>query len=166
MKGMEEYSVVGKRLPLIDANEKVMGRALFTGDMQLPGMLHAAILRSPYAHARVLHVDTGQAERLAGVKAVLSKNNAPRAKIPATLGGPKERMAFEEKVRYVGDEVAAVVAINKEAAEEAHPQVAPKEAQPEVIIQPIAEQAQSAQEASAAAETEAENTENTENKEA
>jgi xanthine dehydrogenase molybdenum-binding subunit len=104
---------------LIDANEKVMGRALFTSDIELPGMLHATILRSPYAHAKVLHVDTGQAERLAGVKAVLSKNNAPRAKIPATLGGPKERVAFEEKVRYVGDEVAAVAAINKEVAEEA-----------------------------------------------
>ena len=64
---MKEYTVVGKRLPLKDAPEKVTGRALFTGDMELPGMLHAKILRSPYAHARVVRVDTSQAERLPGV---------------------------------------------------------------------------------------------------
>ena len=116
---MQEYTVVGKRLPLLDAVEKTTGRALFTVDMDLPGMLHARILRSPYAHARVLHVDARQAERLAGVKAVLSKNNAPRSKVPATLGGPKEKVAFDEKVRYVGDEVAAVAAVSKDVAEEA-----------------------------------------------
>jgi len=114
-----EYTIVGKRLPLIDASEKVTGRALFTGDIEIPGMLHARILRSPYAHARVLRIDTCQAERFPGVKAVLSKNNAPRLKIPATLGGPRERIMFGEKVRYVGDEVAALAAISKEVAEEA-----------------------------------------------
>ncbi len=72
---MQEYTIVGKRLPLLDAVEKTMGRAVFTVDMELPGMLHARILRSPHAHARVLHVDTSRAERLAGVKVVLSKNN-------------------------------------------------------------------------------------------
>ncbi len=116
---MEEYAVIGKRLPLLDAVEKTTGRALFTVDMELPGMLHARILRSPYAHARVLQVDTSQAERLAGVKVVLTKNNAPRSKVPATLGGPKEKVAFDEKVRYVGDEVAAVAAVSKDVAEEA-----------------------------------------------
>lgn len=116
---MEEYTVVGKRLPLKDAFEKVTGQALFTVDIVLPGMLHAKILRSPYAHARVLRVDTSRGERVPGVKAVLSKNNAPRVKVPATLAGPKERVVFDEKVRYVGDEVAAVAAVSREAAEEA-----------------------------------------------
>jgi xanthine dehydrogenase molybdenum-binding subunit len=116
---MREYAVVGKRMPLLDAAEKTTGRALFTVDMELPGMLHASILRSPHAHARVLRIDTSGAERLAGVKAVLSKNNAPRSRIPATLGGPKERIAFDEKVRYVGDEVAAVAAVSKGVAEQA-----------------------------------------------
>ena len=116
---MEEYTVVGKRLPLIDAVEKATGRALFTGDMELPKMLHARILRSPHAHARVLHVDASKAERLAGVKVVLTKDNAPRSRVPATLGGPKEKVAFDEKVRYAGDEVAAVAAVSREVALEA-----------------------------------------------
>jgi CO/xanthine dehydrogenase Mo-binding subunit len=102
-----DYSVVGKRLPLKDAIEKVTGQAAFTGDIKLPGMLHAKILRSPYAHARVLRVDTSRAEKLTGVKAVLSKNNAPRIKVPSTLGGPRERVLFL-KVSFVGDDVAAV----------------------------------------------------------
>ena len=114
-----EYRIVGKRLPLIDASEKATGRALFTGDIEIPGMLHAKILRSPHAHARILRVDTSQAERFPGVKAVLSKNNTPTVKVPATLGGPRERIVFGEKVRYVGDEVAAVAAISKAVAEEA-----------------------------------------------
>ena len=59
------YSVVGKRLPLIDAGEKVSGRAQYTGDMELPGMLYAKILRSPYAHARVMRVDTSAADATA-----------------------------------------------------------------------------------------------------
>jgi len=116
---MEEYTVVGKGLPLKDAPEKVTGRALFTGDMTLPGMLYAKILRSPYAHARVLRVDTSQAERLTGVKAVLSKNNAPRIKVPMSLDMPSDKVAFDEKVRCVGDEVAAVAAVSEEIAEEA-----------------------------------------------
>lgn len=116
---MEEYSVVGKRLPLKDAPEKVTGRALFTGDMTLPGMLYARILRSPYAHARVLRVDTSRAERLPGVKAVLSRNNAPRIKVPMTLGMPSDKVAFDDEVRYVGDEVAAVAAVSELIAGEA-----------------------------------------------
>ena len=116
---MEEYTVVGKRLPLIDAPEKVTGRALFTADMELPGMLHARILRSPYAHAKVIRVDTSQAERLPGVKAVLSKNNAPRVKVPVSQYVPSDKVVFDEKVRYVGDEVAVVAAVSKEVAEKA-----------------------------------------------
>ena len=122
---MGEYSVVGKRLPLKDAAEKVTGRAVFTSDVKLPGMLYAKILRSPYPHAKVLRVDTSEAERLPGVKAVLSKDNAPRVKVPATFNEskvfnfPRDKCAFDDKVRCVGDEVAAVAAVNKKVAEEA-----------------------------------------------
>ncbi|MDP6180135.1 MAG: hypothetical protein QGG48_09610, partial [Desulfatiglandales bacterium] len=82
---MKEYSVIGKRFPLKDAVEKATGMAKFTGDFKLPEMLHAKFLRSPYPHARVLRVDTSEAERLPGVKTVLCKNNAPRIKVPAVF---------------------------------------------------------------------------------
>lgn len=116
---IEEYAVVGKRVPLKDAPEKVTGKALFTGDITLPGMLHAKVLRSPYAHARVLRVDTSQAERLPGVKAILSQNNAPRVKVPVSFDTPSDKVAFGNKVRYVGDEVVAVAAVSEDMADEA-----------------------------------------------
>ncbi|MBI4285477.1 MAG: molybdopterin-dependent oxidoreductase [Chloroflexi bacterium] len=116
---MDEYATIGKRIPAKDAPEKVTGQARFTGDMILPGMLYARVLRSPYPHARVLRVDTSEAERLPGVKAVLSKNNAPRTRVPVTFRLPPDRVAFGERVRYVGDEVAAVAAVSEAVAEEA-----------------------------------------------
>jgi len=116
---MEEYSVIGKRSPLKDAAVKVTGKATFTRDMELPGMLYAKILRSPYPHAKVLRVDTSEAEQLPGVRAVLSKNNAPRFKMPVTFGGPRDKCAFDDKVRYVGDEVAAMAAVSEKVADEA-----------------------------------------------
>lgn len=122
---MEEYSVVGKRFPLKDAAEKATGRAKFTGDFKLPGMLHAKFLRSPYPHARVLRVDTNEAERLPGVKAVLCKNNAPRTKVPAVFNEsrifdlPRDKVLFDDKVRYAGEEVAVVAAVTEKIAEEA-----------------------------------------------
>ena len=70
-----ELSVVGKRIPMVRwfASEKVTGKAKFTVDMKLPGMLHAKMVRSPYPHARVLKVDTSKAEKLPG-----SKRSCPR----------------------------------------------------------------------------------------
>jgi xanthine dehydrogenase molybdenum-binding subunit len=117
--------VVGKRVPLKDAVEKATGRAEFTGDFKLPGMLHAKFLRSPYPHARVLKVDTSEAERLPGVKAVLSKKNAPRVKVPAVFNEskifdlPQDKVLFDDKVRYPGEEVAVVAAVTERIAEEA-----------------------------------------------
>ena len=68
-----ELSVVGKRIPMLRwfASEKVTGKAKFTVDMKLPGMLHAKMVRSPYPHARILKVDTSKAEKLPGVKALV-----------------------------------------------------------------------------------------------
>jgi xanthine dehydrogenase molybdenum-binding subunit len=117
----EEFSVIGKRLPRLDAPDKVLGRAQFTTDIKLPGMLHGKVLRSPYAHARVLKVDISRAEQLSGVKAVVTREDAPRN--PYILFPPgvwlPDQYLFDEKVCYVGDAVAAVAAIREDIAEEA-----------------------------------------------
>src|SRR4030042_6209632 len=67
---MTQYSVIGKRVNMIGGTDKVTGNARYTTDMVLPGMLYGKILRSPHPHARILNMDTGRAEKLAGVKAV------------------------------------------------------------------------------------------------
>ncbi|MEM4303528.1 MAG: xanthine dehydrogenase family protein molybdopterin-binding subunit [Candidatus Caldarchaeum sp.] len=107
------FTVVGKRINRRDAFEKITGRAVYANDVYFPNMLHAKILRSPYPHARVKKVDTSRAESLAGVKAVISRNNCRDwytywYKIP--------QPAFPEVVTYVGHEVAAVAAETPEAA--------------------------------------------------
>ncbi len=67
---MEQLSVVGKSTPRIYALEKVTGKAKYGVDVELPGMLHVKVLRSKYPHARILSIDTSEAEKLPGVKAV------------------------------------------------------------------------------------------------
>ena len=114
-----EWNVVGQRLPMHDAAAKAKGSALFTDDLTFPGMLHGKILRSPLAHAKILHVDTSKAEKLRGVKGVVTGKD-----IPDRLYGivPKARDEYalaKGKVRYIGDEVAAVCAMDAEIAEEA-----------------------------------------------
>src|SRR5918992_5437261 len=116
-QAQKEYSVVGKRTPRIDAFERVTGQAQYTGDIQLPGMLHGRVLRSPHPHARILSIDVSKAEKLAGVKAIIHHENA---KIPWSSGGhTHQRFIFNNPVRYVGDPVAAVAATNRHIAEEA-----------------------------------------------
>ncbi|NTV42426.1 MAG: 4-hydroxybenzoyl-CoA reductase, partial [Syntrophobacteraceae bacterium] len=68
----KDWSVVGAKLPMLDAGAKVKGTAQFTDDLVLPGMFHGRILRSPLPHAKILHVDTSRAEKLAGVKGVVT----------------------------------------------------------------------------------------------
>ena len=67
---MEEYSVIGERVPRIDGRVKVTGEAKYAADYELSGMLWCKILRSPYAHAKILNIDTDRAEKLTGVKAI------------------------------------------------------------------------------------------------
>src|SRR5882724_3835778 len=113
----KEFSVVGKRIPRIDAYERVTGQAQYTGDIQLPGMLYARVLRSPYPHAKIVSIDTSKAEKLPGVKAVIHHGNA---KIPWSSGGHTHpRFIFNNPVRFVGDAVAAVAATDRHIAEEA-----------------------------------------------
>jgi CO/xanthine dehydrogenase Mo-binding subunit len=103
-------TVVGRRLPRIDAYERVSGAAIYTSDVLLPGMLYGAILRCPHAHAMVKKIDTTKAETMPGVAAVLTDKTAG-ANIPwfNTRSGPLSRL-FDPHCRYEGEEVAAVAA--------------------------------------------------------
>jgi 4-hydroxybenzoyl-CoA reductase subunit alpha len=116
---MNKLEVVGKREPMLDALEKATGRARFTDDLALPGMLFGKILRSPFAHAKVLHVDLTGAEKVTGVKGAISGRHIPKKKYGIVPMAKDEYALAIDKVRYIGDEVAAVVATSLDAAEEA-----------------------------------------------
>lgn len=111
-----DFTVVGKPVNRIDAPEKVTGRARYAGDMKLPNMLHAKILRSPYSHARIKRVDTGEAARLHGVRAILTKDNTRGW---STLWYWVPQPAFPEVVTFVGQEVAVVAADDIDTARSA-----------------------------------------------
>jgi 4-hydroxybenzoyl-CoA reductase alpha subunit len=116
---MAEYSVIGKRVPRVDAVEKITGQAKYAADYSLPGMLWCKVLRSPYAHARILTIDTSRAERLPGVKAVITGKDFGGwtwGFMPATRDEPPVAL---DKVRYLYEAVAAVAAIDEDIAEEA-----------------------------------------------
>src|SRR2546423_7126075 len=80
-----ELKVVGKRLPRVDARERVTGEAVYPADLALPGMVHAKLLRSPHAHARIRGIDTARAEALKGVLAVVTAADFPELAIGATI---------------------------------------------------------------------------------
>lgn len=112
-----DQDVVGKPVPRVDAWDKVTGQAAFTTDLRLPRMLYGKILRSPYSHARILNIDVSKAKALSGVWAVIGAEDTPRNKVGAVKAD--EYILALDKVRYVGDEVAAVAAESEELAEEA-----------------------------------------------
>lgn len=121
---MNKYRVVGQDVEKIDGQALVTGEPLFTDDFSLPGMLYGKILRSPYAHALIKEVDTSQAEKLPGVKAVFTYRNVPRRAYTTAGQGypepsPYDTFILDKKVRYVGDRVAAVFAESLSIAEEA-----------------------------------------------
>jgi 4-hydroxybenzoyl-CoA reductase alpha subunit len=109
------FSVIGKRLPKPDAVAKVTGRAIYADDMLPPRTLHCRILRSPHPHAGILSIDTSAARRMPGVQAVITGVDLPIkfGILPVTQD---ERALEHEKVRYVGDPIAAVAAIDEEIA--------------------------------------------------
>lgn len=109
-----KLKIVGRPHVRAEGNEKVTGRALYSYDIRLPGQLYAAALRSPHAHAQVRGIDTARAEALPGVHAVLSSANAPDI-----TWYEEECALFPETVRFVGDEVAVVVAESEEIAHDA-----------------------------------------------
>jgi 4-hydroxybenzoyl-CoA reductase alpha subunit len=111
---MEKKSIIGQRVSNVDALEKSTGKAIYGIDFSLPGMLHGKILRSPHSHARILHIDTRKAEKLPGVKAVVTAEDTPKIKYGAQIHD--EYPLAVDKVRYIGDEVAAVAALDEETA--------------------------------------------------
>jgi CO/xanthine dehydrogenase Mo-binding subunit len=106
--------VVGKDVPRTDAVPKVTGAAQYVADLHFPGMLHAAVLRSPHPHARIFSIDTSGAAALSGVKAVATGADTAKRKWGAFR--PDLYPLAIDKVRYVGDEVAAVAAVDPETA--------------------------------------------------
>jgi CO/xanthine dehydrogenase Mo-binding subunit len=110
-------STLGTPVPQVNARAKVLGRAQYAGDLQLPGMLHGKVLRSPWPHARILRIDASAARALPGVKAVITGEDGP--KVPWGVH-KKERLTFaRDVVRFAGEEVAAVAAVNEEIARDA-----------------------------------------------
>jgi len=114
-----DYSLIGKRLPRPDALVKAVGDAKYVADMILPRMLQAKILRSPHAHARILSIDTSRAEKLPGVIAVISGKDTAGHKWGVFPFSRDQQLLTTDKVRYVGEEVAAVAAVDLDTAEEA-----------------------------------------------
>ena len=104
------YAIVGKSVPRKGLVEKLTGEARYTADMKLPGMLYGRIVRSPHPHADVLAVDTSAAASLPGVYATVTPFDAPRGHIAADLP------VLDTRVRFVGDEVAAVAAEDADTA--------------------------------------------------
>jgi xanthine dehydrogenase molybdenum-binding subunit len=134
-------AVVGRRGPNLDASDRVTGQAKYTGDIELPGMLVARVLRSPHAHARIVSIDTSRAEALQGVKAVITYRDAPKV----DLWGHRQRV-LNERVHFAGEAVAAVAAVDVETADAAlrliqvQYEVLPFVLDPEAALQPGAPQ--------------------------
>jgi 4-hydroxybenzoyl-CoA reductase alpha subunit len=110
-----ELRMIGQRMRKTDGLEKSTGRARYTDDIALPGMLHAKILRSPHPHARIISIDTSRAAALPGVHGVVTGADMPTP-YGIIVWTPDEQALATEKVRYIGDAVAAVAAIDEETA--------------------------------------------------
>lgn len=112
------YKIVGQPRPKVDAYGKVTGRALYADDIMLPRMVHGGILRSPHPHARILSIDASKALDLPGVLAVITGEDLPR-KFGILPSSQDEYALAIDKVRYVGDAVAAVAALDPDTLDEA-----------------------------------------------
>jgi len=111
----DALKVIGQRLPRVDAHRKVTGKLLYYSDRSIPGMLYMKILRSPYAHAKITSINVSKALALPGVEAVLTHQDVPQ--VPISF--PDNIFILQDRVFYVGCEVAAVAATSEEIAEEA-----------------------------------------------
>src|SRR5579859_3435982 len=113
-----DFSIIGKRTAMVDAAEKTTGSGKYTDDLSVPGMLVGKILHSPYPHARIKRIDYTRAEQLDGVVAVVVGKEAPNPYGILPVGHDEHALALD-KVRYVGDNVACVVATSEAVAEKA-----------------------------------------------
>ncbi|MFN8382363.1 MAG: molybdopterin cofactor-binding domain-containing protein [Anaerolineales bacterium] len=120
----QTWQTVGKPEIKVDAIKLVQGKPAFTGDFEKRGLLHAKVLHSPHAHARIKKIDASKARALEGVAAVLTWQDIPRV-VYSTAGqsdpipGPLDAFSLDNKVRFVGDRVAFVAAETEEIAEKA-----------------------------------------------
>lgn len=121
---MSATRVIGKSEVKVDARKLAMGKPVFTDDIRMPGMLYAAMLTSPHAHARIKRIDASRARALPGVRVVLTHQDVPRVKYAS--GGqsypqplPYDQVCLDDKVRFVGDRVAVVAAETLEIANQA-----------------------------------------------
>ena len=116
---MKEFSIIGKGSKRVDASAKATGEALFTADLSLPRMLVGKVLRSSLAHARILNVDTSAAEKLPGVRAIVTSADSTGEKWGVFRYTQDQAFLPADKVRFIGEEVAAVAAVDEETALEA-----------------------------------------------
>ena len=114
---MTTYSVVGKPVTREDGPDKVSGNLLYPADIVIPGMIWGKVLRSPFAHAKIVSIDTSRATALPGVHAVVTGKDLPGMRVGRYLRDVPP--LAEDKVRFVGERVAAVAADNQDIAEEA-----------------------------------------------
>jgi len=115
---MTTFSIIGHPIAMIDAAGKTTGAGKYTDDLSVPGMLIGKILHSPHPHARIRRVDATRAEQLEGVIAVVTGKDAPNPYGILPVGHDEHALALD-KVRYVGDNVACVAAIDEATAEKA-----------------------------------------------
>jgi len=116
-----DFTIVGKSEQKVDGRALVTGAPVFVADVRLPDTLHVKMLGSPYAHARIVSIDTSKAEAMSGVACVLTHVNTPSTRHTTAGQGfpepsPYDTRMFENKVRFVGDRVAAVAAESEEIA--------------------------------------------------
>ncbi len=114
-----EFQVLGKPTPKKDAPQKAAGRAEYADDISMPGMLHGKLLRSPHPHARIVSIDVSRAMALPGVRAVITGRDFPGVRY-GNLPQTRDYLPLAiDTVRYLGEEVAAVAAVDEDTAEEA-----------------------------------------------
>src|SRR6266496_1022836 len=130
LMGSRGYRVIGKSPPRADAWEKVRGRPIYAGDLALAGMLHGRIVRSPYASARIVRIDTRAASELPGVAAVVTHADVPRNELRMELPGrmaeatagavlATQPVLASGRVRCQGEPVVAIAAESPELAADA-----------------------------------------------
>src|SRR5207249_1230162 len=122
--GKSELKTIGKPERRVDSVKLATGRGTFVDDIALPGMLHARILHSPHAHARITRIDATQARAMPGVACVLTHHDVPRVAYTTAGQGwpepsPYDAFMLDNKVRFVGDRVAVVAAEDPELAQRA-----------------------------------------------
>ncbi len=132
-----KHTSVGLSIPRVDSGDKVTGRAQYTADIHLPNMVYGKILGSSIAHGRIKHIDTSKAEALEGVLAVMTGKDVTETQYGVSPARYDEYILAKDKVRHVGDEVAAVAAIDEKTAERAIKMIEVEYEELPVVLDPV-----------------------------